>query len=216
MIVKKTNWAGSGKVGLNYFRTVHGVNISCAMPVFAKDPTKSAAQMDQQEKFSTLGKLASAFLSAIKIGLKNVAKQLGPLVSPFDAFVKINNGSVSVMGGEAEIDYASVKISKGSLEQCGFQNASFATPQTVKVEYSTAISGNGDAQDKIYLVAYSPDLKYAMMAPAALRTTGNTTLNFPASWTGLTVHVFGFVQGDGRENKGMLSESSYVGSGIVG
>lgn len=216
MIVKKTNWAGSGKVGLNYFRTVHGVNISCAMPVFAKDPTKSAAQMDQQERFSTLGKLASAFLTAIKIGLKNVAKQFGPLVSAFDAFVKVNGSAVSVMGGEAEIDYGSLKISKGSLEQCGFHNASFETPQTIKVEYSTAIAGNGDAQDKIYLVAYQPDMNYALMAPASLRTTGSITMDVPASWTGLTVHVYGFVQGDGRENKGMLSESSYVGTGIIG
>ena len=201
---------------MNYFRTVHGVNISCAMPVFAKDPTRSAAQMDQQERFSTLGKLASAFLTSIKIGLKNVAKQFGPLVSPFDAFVKVNSGAVNVMGGEAEVDYGSLKISKGSLEQCGFQNADFATPQTIKVEYSTAIAGNGDAQDKVYLVAYQPDMNYALMAQPSLRTTGNITLSVPASWTGLTVHVFGFVQGDGRENKGLLSESSYVGTGIIG
>ncbi len=206
----------SGKLGLTYGRMVHGVNLVNMMPGKVRNP-RTSAQMDNRERFKTLAQLAAAFIGASNIGLKNKAKQYGPLVTICDAFMKANQGAVSVMGGEAEVDYGSLKCALGNLPQAGFGNASFAEPSRITVTYSTSADMPGsDAQDKVYMFVYQPDTKQGILSAPALRTTGNMDVRVPSSWTGLTVHVYGFALGDGRENKGKNSDSSYIGTGIIG
>ena len=119
-------------------------------------------------------------MGASNIGLKATAKSYGPLVSTFAAFVKANQGAVSVI-------------------------------------YSTSADMPGaDAQDKEYLFIYQPDTKQGILSAPALRTTGTIEVRVPSTWTGLTVHVYGFGLGDGRENKGKNSDSCYIGTGIIG
>ena len=215
-IIKKSNFAFKGRLGLNTASIVHGVNILKGLPASVRNP-RTSAQMDNRERFKTLSQLAAAFIGASYLGLKNKAKQYGPLVTICDAFMKANQGAVSVMGGEAEVDYGSLKCALGNLPQAGFGNASFAEPQRVTVTYSTSADMPGsDAQDKVYMFIYQPDTKQGILSAPSLRTTGNMDVRVPASWTGLTCHVFGFALGDGRENKGKNSDSSYIGTGIIG
>ena len=215
-IIKKSNFAFKGRLGLNSASIVHGVNILKALPAGVRNP-RTSAQMDNRERFKTLSQLAAAFIGASNIGLKNKAKQYGPLVTIADAFMKANQGAVSVMGGEAEVDYGSLKCALGNLPQAGFGNASFAEPQRVTVTYSTSADMPGaDAQDKVYMFIYQPDTKQGILSAPSLRTTGSADVRVPGSWTGLTVHVYGFAIGDGRENQGKISDSSYIGTGIIG
>ena len=215
-IIKKSNFAFKGRLGLNTASIVHGVNILKGLPASVRNP-RTSAQLDNRERFKTLSQLAAAFIGASNIGLKNKAKQYGPLVTICDAFMKANQGAVSVMGGEAEVDYGSIKCALGNLPQAGFGNASFAQPQEVTVNYSTSADMPGaDAQDKVYLFLYQPDTKQGILSAPALRTTGTIEVRVPSTWTGLTVHVYGFGLGDGRENKGKNSDSSYIGTGIIG
>ena len=215
-VIKKSNFAFKGRLGLNTASIVHGVNILKGLPASVRNP-RTSAQMDNRERFKTLAQLSSAFLGASNIGLKTKAKSYGPLVTVFDAFIKANQGAVSVMGGDAEVDYGSLKCSVGSLPQAGFGNASFAEPQKVSVSYSTSADMPGaDAQDKEYLFVYQPDNKQGILSAPALRTTGSIEVRVPSTWTGLTVHVFGFGLGDGRDNKGKNSDSCYIGTGIIG
>ena len=214
--IKKSNFQFKGRLGLNTASIVHGVNLIKSLPSSVRNP-RTSLQMDNRERFKTLSQLAAAFIGASNIGLKNKAKQYGPLVTICDAFMKINQGAVSVMGGEAEVDYGSLKCSVGNLPQAGFGNASFAEPQKVSVTYSTSADVPGaDAQDKEYLFLYQPDTKQGILSAPALRTTGSLEVRVPSTWTGLTVHVFGFGVGDGRDNKGKHSDSCYIGTGIIG
>ena len=48
------------------------------------------------------------------------------------------------------------------------------------------------------------------------RTEGSVDMRLPVSWTGMTVHVYGFAVGDGRDNSGLRCDSSYIGTGNVG
>ena len=215
-IIKKSNFAFIGRLGLITASFVHGVNILKGLPASVRNP-RTSAQLDNRERFKTLSQLAAAFIGASNIGLKNKAKQYGPLVTICDAFMKANQGAVSVMGGEAEVDYGSIKCALGNLPQAGFGNASFAEPQRVTVTYSTAADMPGaDAQDKVYMFIYQPDTKQGILSAPALRTTGSMDVRVPGSWTGLTVHVYGFAIGDGNDNKGKISDSSYIGTGIIG
>ena len=213
--IKKSNFQFKGRLGLNTASIVHGVNVIKSLPSSVFNP-RTSKQMDNRERFSTLSKLAAAFIGASNIGLKNKAKQYGPLVTICDAFMKANQDAVSVMGGLAEVDYGSLKCALGNLPQAGFGNASFAQPQEVTVTYSTSADMPGaDAQDKVYLFLYQPDTKQGILSAPALRTTGTVALHVPASWTGLTVHVYGFAIGGGRDNQGKISDSSYVGTGVI-
>ena len=215
-IIKKSNFAFKGRLGLNTASIVHGVNILKGLPASVRNP-RTSAQMDNRERFKTLSQLAAAFIGASNLGLKNKAKQYGPLVTICDAFMKANQGAISVMGGEAEVDYGSLKCALGNLPQAGFGNASFAEPQRVTVTYSTSADMPGsDAQDKVYMFIYQPDTKQGILSAPALRTTGSTDVRVPGSWTGLTVHVYGFAIGAGRDNQGKISDSSYIGTGIIG
>ena len=206
----------SGKLGLTVGRKVHGVCFTSKYNGNPRNP-RTSLQMDNRERFKTLAQLSSAFMGASKIGLKATAKSYGPLVSTFAAFVKANQGAVSVMGGEAEVDYGSLLCAKGSLAPAGFGNAVFTNPQEVSVTYATTSDmPSSDAQDKVYMFLYQPDTKQAILSASSLRTTGTLAVHVPASWVGLTVHCYGFAIGDGRDTKGLVSDSSYIGTGIIG
>lgn len=204
----------NGKVGTVVGYKFKGKKVMRAYVDKIRNP-RTSLQMDNRERFKSLTQLASAFIGANKIGLERVANSLRNTVN--NSFMKVNQGAVSVMGGEAEVDYGSLKCSIGSLPQAGFGNASFAEPQRVSVSYSTSADmPRADAQDKVYLFVYQPDTKQGILSAPALRTTGTLELPVPSSWTGLTVHVYGFAVGDGRDNAGLRSDSSYVGTGVIG
>lgn len=207
----------TGKLGKTYGRYVHGVNLGAIMPTKRGDKKASAQQKDLMERFAMLGMLASGFLNAIRLGLKVVAKTMGPLVSEFDAFVRINKNTVHVEGGVAEVDYGSILLSKGSLPMVGFQAPNFDEPLRIEVHFTPNSETPGaDADDDVYLVAYEPESKQALMTAPVKRSNASVVLKTPSTWSGMTVHVYGFAIGAGRENKGVISASAYIGSGNVG
>ena len=207
-----------GKLGLSYGRMVHGVNLGANMPTpRGKGFPYTSAERDRQFRFKTLAQLASAFQSANDLGLKAKAKQIGPLVSPFDAFMSLNAPHVSVVGGEAEVDYGSLVCSMGKMPVVAFGNASFAEPGRVSVSFTTTADQPGtNALDKVYALLYQPDTNQAILAPGVPRTTGTIDVRVPLAWTGMTVHVYGFAIGGGVDNKGVASNSSYIGTGNIG
>ena len=207
-----------GKLGLSYGRMVHGVNLGANMPTpRGKGYIYTASEKDRMERFKVLAQLASAFQGANDLGLKAKAKQMGPLVSPFDAFMNLNSPAVSVVGGEAEVDYGSIICSKGKMPIVAFGNASFAEPARVSVSFQTSADQPGtDALDKVYCLIYQPDTNQAIITPGAARTTGSVDQRVPTAWTGMTVHVYGFAIGGGEDNKGIACDSSYIGTGNIG
>lgn len=207
-----------GKLGLAYGRMVHGVNLGANMPTKRdKGYNYTAAEKDRMQRFKVLAELASCFQPANDLGLKAKAKQIGPLVSPFDAFMKLNYEHVTVVGGEAEVDYGSIVCSMGKMPAVAFGNASFAEPGRVSVSFATTADQPGtDALDKVYCLIYQPDTNQAILAPGVARTTGSVDVRVPSAWTGMTVHVYGFAIGEGNDNKGVSSDSSYIGTGNIG
>lgn len=207
----------SGKLGLTYGRMVNGINLGANMPVKRGTKGATSSMKDNWVRFATLGKVASAFLGAARLGLKDKAKQIGPLVTPFDAFVKLNAEAVSAIGGEVEIDFGSLVCAAGNMPQTAFGNASFAEPSRVSVSFQTSAEAPGtDALDKVYVAVYQPDTNQMLLSAPTPRTSGSVDMRLPGAWTGMTVHVYGFTLGDGDENKGDVSDSSYIGTGIIG
>ena len=207
----------SGKLGDIYGAVVHGHQTYRAMPTKRPKSYKpSAAESDRRERFKTLTQLASVFNPASKVGFDKY-RWIKPFIAPFNYFTMINKEAVIVMGGEAEVDFGSIKLAKGTLPQVGFGNADFTEPLRVTCTWQTTSDFPGaDAQDKVWIVIYQPDTKALIMSFGNdLRNSGTTTVRVPSSWTGLPVHVFGFAIGDGRENKGEPSDSTYIGTGTI-
>lgn len=203
----------NGKVGTVVGYKIFGKKFMRAYVDKIHNP-RTSPQQDNRERFKTLTQLASAFLGAINIGLQRVAKEMRNTAC--NSFMRINHGAVSVMGGEAEVDFGSLKCSLGALPKVGFGNASFAEPLRVSVSYDTSADmPRADAQDKVYLFVYQPDTREGLLSAPELRNTGSVEVRVPSTWTGLTVHVYGFAVGDGRENSGLRSESTYVGTGVI-
>lgn len=206
-----------GKIGLTYGRMVHGVNLGANMPVKRDNNKATQEQWDYQKRFAQLAQMASAFLAAIKIGLKTAAKNIGPLVSEFDAFVRINKNNVTIEGASMEIGYETMVLAKGHLPVVGFGAPDFETPLTVSVDFTPNADAPGaTADDDVYVVAYEPISMMAVTSAPVKRSTGSADLRLPSVWSGLTVYVYGFAVGAGTTNTGVVSNSAYIGTGNVG
>ena len=202
-----------GKIGQVNFWVVKGTQFNRAMPTVAKRRGTSA-QLDQRQRFRTLGKLATAFMAASKIGLKDLMDKA--YENAISVFVQLNQRAVTVESGEEAVDYADLLCAKGSMPEVAFGNASFSTAQTVSVTFSTDADMPGtDAQDKVYMFVYQPDSNTGILSTSVLRTTGTISLHVPAAWVGMTVHAYGFAVGAGSLNEGKISNSTYIGTGSI-
>lgn len=205
----------SGKLGFNYGRIVHGVNIVSALPD-TKGFTPTSKQADNMDRFGALGHLGSAFIKVLNVGFKNSRKQFGPLVSGFDAFVKCSAPAVFCVGGEVSIDYSSLVIAKGNLPNVSWGIPDASGHLRVKVPFE----GNmdyylSDSSDQVFCVMLCEELNEI----AVIKTErGNSSVFFRhtySSWVGLTCHLYGFTLGCGRMNKGKTSDSAYIGTVII-
>lgn len=204
----------SGKIGQVNFWVVKGTQFNRAMPVVRKDIRPTSEQLDVREKFATLGKLASAFQAVSKIGLKGMMDKA--YENAISVFVQKNQDAVSVMGGAAEVDYGSLKCAAGPMPGVAFGNATFTEALKVAVTYTATSDEPGtDAQDQVYIAVYQPDTNQLMLSAPALRNAGSVEVRVPSTWTGLTVHVYGFAVGGGNDNKDDLTNSSYIGTGTI-
>ena len=173
------------------------------------------AQQLVRTRFAAIGSLAGAFLSAIRIGLYQVARR--NRVTEGDIFVKKNWSCIHAEApGSATIDYGDLVIAIGNLPEAGFGTASFATPLSVSVPMSdTSEQVGADSHDLVYLFVYDPAKKAGVMGDVKVRADENIVAEVPAYWNGDKVHVWGFAVGAGPNNKGEISNSRYIGTGTI-
>lgn len=174
--------------------------------------TYSEEQLLVQTRFGALGKLALVLLEAITGGFYKAAARKKMTAS--NIFVKKNwEMTHSTVPGIATIDYPELVLSQGDLHNVDFTTPSFDNPLEVEVTFST-VSPRDDSNDKVYIVAYSPDANESLMSESVKRDTGRISLTVPSHWNGLKVHVWGMTQS--ATDKKSWSDSSYIGTGNIG
>lgn len=169
-------------------------------------------QLLVQTRFGALGKLAVVLLDAITLGFYKRGAQKKMTAS--NIFIKKNwEMTHSTVPGIATIDYPELVLSMGKLHNVDYGTPSFDNPLEIEVTYSP-VSPLDDSNDKVYMVAYSPDANEALVSEAANRDTGRINMTVPSHWNGLKVHVWGYTQSatDGK----LVSDSSYIGTGNIG
>ena len=176
---------------------------------------QSEAQQLVRTRFGAINSLSGAFLSAIRIGLFEVARR--KRTTEGNIFVHENWGCVHAdTPGAATVDYTELVIAMGHLPEAQFGAASFADPLSVEVPMTDSSEVIGaDPRDKVYLFVYSPEAGAGMLGDVKVRADESIACTVPAYWNGHRVHVWGFAVGAGPDNEGEISNSRYLGSGTI-
>ena len=168
-------------------------------------------------RFACAGRLAGAFLTAIREGFANIARSRQ--MTEGDIFVRENfshiHGDIS---GSATVDYEDLTIARGSLPEIQFGNATFENPLQVDIPINDSASVIGTHRDDIaYAFVYSPEAGAGILFHSGVRVDEEISVHVPAYWNGHRVHVYGFGKGCAANPQfaGVVSNSRYLGSGTI-
>lgn len=169
-----------------------------------------------QLRFQKLTEMANPFASAYRTGLGKSAK--GKDLSTYNAFIEKNFAAVSATPGlTTTVDYSKMILSEGKLPPVLFSRPDLTTPQTVAATFQSMLQvDETSGQDQVFLFVYCPSMDMGVMSAPAERSTERVSATVPAAWNGLEVHVWGFVMGNAPINRGIPSNSTYLGSGEIG
>lgn len=175
---------------------------------------KSESQQLVRARFTLLVQLSIVFHNALKLGFFNMGKQRQ--ATEANCFVNMNYGNVTGSAPDnVSIDPSKITVSRGHLTGVVFSSTiGTSTPGTVTVTVTdiNANIGQANSEDSIYCFVYCPDAQAGCLSAAAKRTDGATlSVRYPSSWSGLEVHVYGFVIGSTAETMGVASPSEYIG-----
>jgi hypothetical protein len=203
-----------GKVGTVVGSFWKGLPVMRAYKRLVSD-RNSEAQKLVRTRFGAINKLAGACLTAIRIGLQELAMR--KRITETDVFVQENWERVQASApGTVVIDYTTLVIADGNLPEASFGAPSFAEPLEVNVTMSdTSDIIGADSHDIVHLFVYCPDASAGIMGESVTRSDETIKAMVPAYWNGMQVHVYGFAVGDGPKNKGQISKSRYLGSGTI-
>ena len=179
-----------------------------------KNP-RSEEQQLVRSRFAVLGAMVPVFLRALRLGLHQQAEKYG--YTEGDHFMRVNWGATTCEEpGEVSVDFGALKLSEGTLTGVEFKNLSFAEESTVSVAFDSN-SGTFDATnaDKVYLFVYQPDTNRGVLSSGAARNAGTLSLTVPSRWSGMPVHVYGFVVGGDVTNMDLPSDTTYIGTGSI-
>lgn len=176
---------------------------------------RTEAQQINRTIFGALASLSRSFSGAAKLGFKNICD--GTPIPERSMFIKKNWDAVACeTPGAATCSYSDIVIAEGMLPEAQFGSPSFADPLAVECTLTPNSDVDGaSAQDKVYMFVYSPEACAGMFGDVKFRSDETIACNVPAYWNGHRVHVWGFAIGAGTDNKGVISNSRYLGSGTI-
>lgn len=206
------------KVGTVVGRIWRGKDVVAAMPKSMHNPDTDP-QKKIRSRFAVIGRLAASLLNALNIGLHNIYMKRQS--TAIGEFVRLNWDAVTAAGATVTTDYSAIKVAKGNLVGVLFGTADFDTPQQVEVSFESNEEADGTSlDDQVYLLVYSPDADAAILSAPVKRSAHSVSLMVPAYWGGMKVHLWGFTKGGGMtnagDNRGKISNSTYIGTGNIG
>lgn len=211
-----------GKVGPVVARRFRNLEVYSAYQPSVTNPRTQKQQMHRL-RFATTSRLAHGFGCAVRLGFGAAVR--GTKESMRNRFSKLNIPYVTATGIDGvEVDYTALIVAQGGLCPVHFSTPLFDTPSTVQVNFDemNANTCQKTANDKVYVVVFSPDANLAVVGEGVERTKKTVTVEVPSNWNGTKVHVYGFVRNDGEANlefniaAGECSDSLYLGSGSIG
>ena len=215
-----------GQIGEVVGKVVDGVQIYSAHTDAIKNP-RTPKQVSYRSRFAAITQLGRSLYGATKIGLRSEASR-HKLNSPFNIFVKTNMPTASYDPDTrlASIDYEHVVVSTGITPYVGFSGFSFSEPLKVTATFAPYSDSPGaNADDRVYLVAYLPELGFSNIS-FGQRSVGTVTSTLPAVCGGKVAYLWGFTRTSITDpvyvaefgqnlQPGECSTSFYLGTGNI-
>lgn len=171
----------SGKIGNMVTASWKGINYARAHVIPANPNT--TAQQAVRSKSSFVVEFGKQILSSV---IQPYWNGMYPKMSGFNAFSKINNSLADASSGINENNFSMV----GSLEGTTIGTMSYGT-DTVTVNWSTSIIGNGEDTDKVLIVIWDTANKVAFVSDnATTRSTGTLDIIVGSGRTSTDLLVF--------------------------
>lgn len=157
---------------------------------------RTNAQLTQRSKITLLTGLSVVFRNAARLGFGDEAQSRG--CSAVNYFVHKNYPNVTGTTPETvSIDPDRIVVAQGSVPGVVFSSTiGTSTPGTITISVTDAQSqvDGASSDDVIYVFAYCPDAGTGILSAPATRADGaSLSVRYPTSWSGLEVHVYGWV-----------------------
>lgn len=211
----KSNWLlyqGKNKLGNVVGYRVKGEQILRAKASHVANP-RTQKQVLVRARLSFISELGKMLMAAVNIGLQGACEGMQ---SPRNVFSKLNYDSITGSTPESlAINYEGLQVAKGGLYgvQFGTLDMSSAGEVAVPIENGNTFAPN-DSRDNVIVAVFCPDRNACVVSNGEeVRTDESVLVSVPSQWTGLRVHVYGFVRGfvDPKE----VSNSAYIGTGTI-
>lgn len=201
------------KLGNAVGRKWRTLDVLAVYQPFVSNPNTGAQQM-VRARFGVAASLAMSFAAAVKLGFANICE--GTKVPERSMFIKKNWNNIHAdsPGSSIAVTYPDLVIAKGPLPEAVVGTPSCTDPLQIDATITDNTGAQGtSANDKVYMVAYSPEAQQSVMSDGRNTRAGETiSLTVPATWNGHRVHVWAFTIGAGNNNMGVISNSRYLGS----
>ena len=180
----------SGQLGGLVFKSVNGVDYVSRPP--ARHTVFSPAQLIQQIRFGATSHLGSPIFPMVKEGFENSKSKYG---SESNAFFKRNFQKVTYnpTSQTVEIDYASLRVSEGSLINVGNPTAIQGTGHSIDFAWTDNSHSSRDAssEDTVMISLFCPEMDEANNDVSSyIRSNEECTINYPASWVGKDAYFY--------------------------
>lgn len=159
-----------------------------------KNPN-TPAQVKVRTKFLTSTATASVFKNTL-VGLLPMAKT--KKLSTTNAFQVINKGAIEIEETtpgffESTVNFAKLKLSKGSVEPAVFRRPASKqdNPLTIESQTQDALASN---RRFYFMAAYCPFLQASRISDPVVSTEGKAYITVPQTWNGMEVHLYAYVQ----------------------
>lgn len=200
------------KLGNAVGRKWRTLDVLAVYQPFVSNPNTNA-QQKVRSRFALAANLAMSFASAVNLGFENICK--GTKVPQRSMFIRKNWSHITCdTPGQAVATYAELVLAQGPLPEAVVGTPSCTDPLQIDATITDNTGAEGtSANDKVYMVAYSPEAKQGIMSDGRNTRAGEmVSLTVPATWNGHRVHVWAFTIGAGTDNMGVISNSRYLGT----
>lgn len=200
----------TGKVGNVVGGNWKGIDYMRVKPSSVANP-KTAGQMDQRSKFSTVLYFLQPMKDHIKIGFKDYAVKKTEFNSAMS--YNLNNAVIGEYPNVA-IDYSKALVSRGNLAPAqGYTVGSDLIGQLQLTWANNSEELKGNATDKAFVLVYNENKAEAISYKLnEVRSDEGATIELPSTFQGESVEVFiSFLSEDEKE----ISNSKYVGTVVI-
>lgn len=189
----------SGKVGDMIYTSWNGRPYKRRMPESVANP-RTEAQQAHRNAFAEISRLSSAMKEGHAEGLHwHAVRQK---LNTHSVFRSLNKNCYGPDG----IDYARVKISKGSVTGVRITAANIDELGNISVEFHDDYPTEKNRHDRFFLYVFCPDQGEGHFAHPAERTVGVVDAQIPKTWLGHDLHLYAFM----KDAKGKTSDTMYV------